>query len=130
MKEQRRVLGISQAALAERINTSTHYIAMIELERKTPSLFMIERIAAALELDSPELFSMRKIPSVSLIRLQKTIMEDIGKAINKVIIERQCEIEQLESINHNDSIHPLAESLISPLTPSKTCIDVPEYRQS
>lgn len=93
MKEQRRMLGISQAALAERINTSTHYIAMIELERKTPSILMIERIAEALELDPPDLFSTRKVPSVSLRELQRTVIEDIEKAISKVITERKNEIE-------------------------------------
>lgn len=99
MKEQRRILGISQAALAERINTSTHYIAMIELERKTPSLVMIERIAAALETDPPELFSMRKVPSASLRKLQKAIMEDIEKAISTVMSNRHNEIDQLESLD-------------------------------
>ena len=77
MKEQRRVLGISQAFLAERINTSIHYIAMIELERKTPSLPMLERIAVALEIDPPELFSMRKIPLLSIRKLKKNVIEDI-----------------------------------------------------
>jgi len=71
MKEQRRILGISQAALAERISTSTHYIAMIELERKTPSLDMLERIAIALQIDPHELFSMRKVPKTSLRKLQE-----------------------------------------------------------
>jgi len=43
IKEKRRILGLSQAALAERVNTSTHYIAMIELERKTQSLYSIRQ---------------------------------------------------------------------------------------
>jgi transcriptional regulator with XRE-family HTH domain len=85
MKEQRHILGISQAALAERIDTSTHYIAMIELERKTPSLLMLERIATALQIDPPELFSMRSIPSNSLKTMQKTVLMDIEQAIDHVI---------------------------------------------
>jgi len=93
MKEQRRILGISQAALAERINTSTHYIAMIELERKTPSLIMLERIALALELDPPELFSMRKVPAVSLRKIQKSVLEDMEKAVIKVINDHMDKIE-------------------------------------
>ncbi len=87
MKEQRRILGISQAVLAERVDTSTHYIAMIELERKTPSLSMLERIAEALQIDPPELFSMRPIPPKSLKEMQKTVLNDIEKAVNKVIHE-------------------------------------------
>ena len=85
MKEKRRILGISQAALAERISTSTHYIAMIELGRKTPSLLMLERIAAALEIDPPELFSIHKIPDVSLKKLQKAVLLDLEIAVAEVI---------------------------------------------
>jgi len=86
MKEQRRILGISQAVLAERVNTSTHYIAMIELERKTPSLPMIERIAAALQIDAPELFSMQSIPQEAIKELQKTVMTEIERTVNQSIM--------------------------------------------
>jgi len=88
MKEQRRVLGISQAVLAERVNTSTHYIAMIELERKTPSLPMIERIAESLEIDSPELFSMQSIPEESLKELHKSVIGDINTAFCESVRRR------------------------------------------
>ena len=97
MKEQRRILGISQATLAERINTSTNYIAMIELERKTPSLPMLERIAAALEIDPPELFSVRKVPSVSLRNLQMAVLQDIEKAVSNAIKERLKEAENADA---------------------------------
>jgi len=93
MKEQRRVLGISQAALAERVDTSTHYIAMIELERKTPSLYMLERIAGALQIDPSELFSVKTVLAVSLRDLQKTVLQDIEKAVGNIITERINEVE-------------------------------------
>ncbi len=93
MKKQRRILGISQAVLAERADTSTHYIAMIELERKTPSLIMLERIAAALELEPPELFSMRSISAKSLNELQKTVLCDIEKAVQQIVYEHLKVIE-------------------------------------
>ena len=94
MKEQRRILGISQATLAERINTSTNYIAMIELERKTPSIPMLERIAIALQIDPPELFSVKAVPSVSLRNLQKTVLQDIEKAINSVIADHLKDVQE------------------------------------
>jgi transcriptional regulator with XRE-family HTH domain len=94
MKEQRRFLGISQAKLAERINTSTQYIAMIELERKTPSLLMVERIAAALKVEPVELFSMRNVPPLSLKKLQKAILADIEKAVCHVVAEKIKNIEK------------------------------------
>ena len=93
MREQRRILGISQAKLAEWINTSTNYIAMIELGRKTPSLPMLERIAEALKIEASELFSEKKAPSVSLRKLHKAVLEDIEKAISNVITERLNEVE-------------------------------------
>jgi transcriptional regulator with XRE-family HTH domain len=96
MKEQRRILGISQATLAERISTSTNYIAMIELERKTPSIQMLERIAVALHIDAPELFSQKNAPSAALRKLQKTVLEDIEKAVSDVISERLNEVESNE----------------------------------
>jgi transcriptional regulator with XRE-family HTH domain len=101
MKEQRRILGISQAALAERINTSTNYIAMIELERKTPSIPMLERIAAALQMDAPELFSQKNAPSVSLRNLKREVLEDIEKAVSNVISERLNEAENSEEFQDN-----------------------------
>jgi transcriptional regulator with XRE-family HTH domain len=96
MKEQRRILGISQASLAEQINTSTHYIAMIELGRKTPSLPMVERIAAALKIEPSELFSVRNVPSVSIKNLHKAVLTDIEKAVSHVINERLNGLEKTE----------------------------------
>jgi transcriptional regulator with XRE-family HTH domain len=101
MKEQRRVLGISQATLAERVKTSTHYIAMIELERKTPSLYMLERIAIALQIDPPELFSVKAVPAVSIRNLQKSILQDIEKVVVNVITERINKVETGEGYTDN-----------------------------
>ena len=59
---------------------------MIELERKTPSLPMVERIAAALQIDAPELFSMQSIPQETIKELQKAVLSDINKAVNQSIM--------------------------------------------
>ncbi len=93
MKERRRILNISQAVLAERANTSTQYIAMIELERKSPSLSMIERIAAALQIDPLELFSMLPASSKSLKEIQKMFLSDIEKTVNQVLHKHLASIE-------------------------------------
>jgi transcriptional regulator with XRE-family HTH domain len=82
MKEQRRIRGLSQAKLAERVNTSTHYIGMIEMERKFPSPEMLERIANALEIDSPELFSMKAFPLEYIKKYQELVLADVEVAIN------------------------------------------------
>jgi transcriptional regulator with XRE-family HTH domain len=49
--------GLTQAALAEKAGTVGNYIALIESAAKFPSADMIERISAALGVDSIELFS-------------------------------------------------------------------------
>ena len=54
---------------------------------------MLERIAVALQIDPPELFSMRKVPSVSLRNLQKAVLQDIERAVSNAIKERLKEAE-------------------------------------
>jgi len=100
MKEKRQILGISQATLAERVNTSTHYIAMIELERKTPSLPMIERIAEALQVDPPELFSMKSIPLKTIKALKKSVLENIKTVVDLSIFETLAKLEKGELPDH------------------------------
>ena len=56
MKKYRKEKQFSQMKLAEMINTSTAYIGEIEINRKTPSLDMVEKIANALEIEPFKLF--------------------------------------------------------------------------
>jgi transcriptional regulator with XRE-family HTH domain len=97
MKEKRRILGISQAKLAERADISTQYVAMIELEKKFPSPEMLERLAAALEIDPPELFSMPPSPAGSLRKFHEAVgaaVEQVTKeAVQKVIAEHLKELD-------------------------------------
>jgi transcriptional regulator with XRE-family HTH domain len=88
MKAQRNRLGITQANLAERVNSSTNYIAMIELGRKSPSIEMIERIASALEINPAGLFSMQTVPPDAVKTLQKEVLTDIEQAVSLVIADR------------------------------------------
>jgi transcriptional regulator with XRE-family HTH domain len=85
MKSRRRLLGLSQAKLAERLGAAPTYIAMIEVQKKFPSVEMLERIAAALEVDAPELFSTQPLPASTLTHLQKTVLTDIGQAVEGII---------------------------------------------
>jgi len=83
MKERRSKLGLSQAKLAEKINTAPTYIAMIELEKKFPSVEMLEKIAKALIIDTTELFSVKPLPKDYIKKLHKNIILDIEKIITK-----------------------------------------------
>ena len=84
MKLQRQILGISQAKLAEKVNTSTHYIGMIESEKKFPTPEMLERIAAALEIDAPGLFSTKSYPrpeNGTMAEFQEQVINDITQVL-------------------------------------------------
>ena len=81
MKNRRHVLGLSQAKLAEKVNTAATYIAMIELEKKFPSVEMLERIARALAVDTTELFSVAALPEDAILKLHKSVLLDFEKVI-------------------------------------------------
>jgi transcriptional regulator with XRE-family HTH domain len=56
MKKYRKKRGVSQMKLAELVNTSTSYIGEIEINRKVPSMEMVEKIANALNIEPFKLF--------------------------------------------------------------------------
>jgi transcriptional regulator with XRE-family HTH domain len=85
MKAQRQILGISQAQLAERVNTSANYIAQIETEKRFPTPEMLERIAIALEIDPPALFTPETRPVTEaevLVKVHKQILGDFTKLVS------------------------------------------------
>lgn len=61
------------------VNTAPTYIAMIEAERRTPSFKMIERLATALNIDAPELFSLKNYPAESVTKLNENLMHEFDK---------------------------------------------------
>jgi len=95
MKEKRRILGITQAQLAEKVATSTHYIGQIELEKKFPTPEMLERIAAALEMDSPQLFSMNSFPIEAVRQFQEGLLTDVETAVVSAISSRLADFQKM-----------------------------------
>ena len=87
IKERRKELRLSQGKLAEKVDTATTYIAMIESEKRTPSFDMIERIAAALEVDAPELFSTAHFPSASAAQLRDDLMTRFDRFLLAIMHE-------------------------------------------
>jgi transcriptional regulator with XRE-family HTH domain len=86
MKKYRKIQKLSQEKLAEKISTAPNYIAMIEVGKKFPSAGMLERIAKALNVDTPELF-----PTSSV-----TILPNSNKSIERMYQEILSEIKQFE----------------------------------
>ena len=77
MKYYRKVLGFTQANLAEKADTSDNYIAMIETCRRFPTINMLERIAKVLQRDTLELFSIKREDLSRKKALKSTILADI-----------------------------------------------------
>lgn len=50
LKERRRILGISQAQLAERADVSPGYVGEIEIARKFPTPEVLQNLAVSLEV--------------------------------------------------------------------------------
>jgi len=71
--------------LAEKVGTSTQYIGQIEQNKKFPSPEMLERIAEALEVDSPQLFSMETISQDALQQFKEGFKANLGKTIDDLI---------------------------------------------
>jgi transcriptional regulator with XRE-family HTH domain len=69
----RQHLGISQEKLAERVDVSTKHINRLDNGKAFPSLKLLEGLAAALGVETEELFSSKgaQIVSVGTISLEK-----------------------------------------------------------
>ncbi|MDR1786394.1 MAG: helix-turn-helix domain-containing protein [Spirochaetaceae bacterium] len=85
LKRFRGELGLSQAKLAEKANTSTHHVAMIELTRQFPSPEMLGKLAFALEVDTLELFSMPPAPARALKKLHTAVLLDLREAVETAV---------------------------------------------
>jgi transcriptional regulator with XRE-family HTH domain len=96
IKKRRKFLGISQEKLAEKVDTSTHYVAQIEQMNKFPSVEMLERIASALEMDSPELFSTQVFTEEAIKRVQDKVQADLEE-VSITIKQRIAEIKIIKN---------------------------------
>ena len=80
---RRKKLKISQAELAEKIDTSPNYISKIETEKQFPSVQMIEQLATALECDTVDLFSTKMIEETRIDLIQSNLLKSINSLVNK-----------------------------------------------
>jgi len=92
IRERRYVLGLSQMKLAEAADISPAYVAMIELERKFPSVEVLERIAQALKMDPTELFSKACYPVEAVKELHKSVLTSFEQIVKSHIEEFEINV--------------------------------------
>ncbi|MDR0598811.1 MAG: helix-turn-helix transcriptional regulator [Treponema sp.] len=94
IKRYRSALGFSQAELAEKVDTSTNYIGLLEIKRRFPSPEMMERLAAALGIDTTELFYKELTARDTIRTYRKAAIEDIQKAISRIIAGKLKDLDR------------------------------------
>jgi transcriptional regulator with XRE-family HTH domain len=93
MKAYRNALGLSQAKLAEKVETSTHYIGMIETKNNFPSPEMLERIATALGIDTMELFTTETNLPETMKTYRKAALRDVKGLLGQFLDEKLKELD-------------------------------------
>ena len=67
--------------------TSTHYISQIEQKHKFPSPEMLIRLAAALEIDTPQFFSMASFSEEAVRKFQAGVQADIETTLAQTVAQ-------------------------------------------
>jgi transcriptional regulator with XRE-family HTH domain len=89
LKKYRKILGFSQAALAEKVNCSTTFIGNIEIKKRFPSAQYLNRIIKVLGVKPADLFAdggdTETVAHLTNLHKRKAQLErDVKKAISKV----------------------------------------------
>jgi transcriptional regulator with XRE-family HTH domain len=87
MKKYRKIMGLSQMALAEKVGCSPTLIGNIEINRRFPSADNINRIANALEVKVTDLFSDGEPQSMKVMTSKKELKTLFDCLVNKAIDE-------------------------------------------
>jgi transcriptional regulator with XRE-family HTH domain len=87
IKKYRKLLGISQMVLAERVGCSTTLIGNIEINRRFPSADNINRIAKALGVKVADLFSETEPQSMKVMASKKEMKTKLARLMNKAVDE-------------------------------------------
>ena len=94
MRTYRTAQGFTQAYLAEKVETSTHYIGMIENRSKFPSPEMIERIAFALGIDTTDLFTAEKEAPEAIKTYRKATINDVKSLLERFLDEKLADLDK------------------------------------
>jgi transcriptional regulator with XRE-family HTH domain len=89
LKKFRKERGLSQMGLSVKCDTTSNYIGQIEMGRRIPSFEKIEKIAAALEIASYQLFAYEAAGESSEKELKtRDYLNNLPQKIKKEITAR------------------------------------------
>ena len=88
IKHFRKTIGFSQAALAELVDVSENYIALIETCRRFPSISTLEQLAVALKVDILELFSIKTVELPEKKAIKSAILADIDNILTMRLLDQ------------------------------------------
>jgi transcriptional regulator with XRE-family HTH domain len=91
LKKYRRRNDFSQDKLAELADISAQYLATVETRRKFPTPEVLDRLAAALGIESHLLFEVSATPVEALERLHRSVVADIKQVVREAIKETLAE---------------------------------------
>ena len=80
IKSLRRSQGLTQERLAEIIDVNTNYLAVIERGEANPTLALLERLSAGLEVPLSELFQYRREEGCSPVALRQKLERLVNEA--------------------------------------------------
>jgi len=87
IKKYRKIMGISQMTLANKVGCSTTLIGNIEINRRFPSADNINRIANALGVKVADLFSEAEPESMKIMASKKELKTRLEHLMKKVVNE-------------------------------------------
>jgi transcriptional regulator with XRE-family HTH domain len=88
LKKHRKNRGLSQMSLAELCDSSANYIGEIEMGRRTPSFYKIEKIAAALCVSPSELFYETDAKTTAYDETPRSAIRHLPRAVKAEISRR------------------------------------------
>lgn len=94
LKRFRKMRHITQEELAERCETDTSYIGQIETKKRFPSLSLVEKIAAALEIQAYQLYKPQEQSPFPTQKLQEALIASINSDITRLIEEYTISLEE------------------------------------